>query len=97
MAQSNNVPACGKDARPREHRLLRTLQKSLRRVEIAVPILDNKIKAQIIREGLRVQWQHPGNAWDMDSEGHYHRPRGSRSRLSCHQVLMNSRMNHNNS
>lgn len=69
----------------------------LRRVEIAVPILDNKIKAQIIREGLRMQWQHPGNAWDMDSEGHYHRPRGSRSRLSCHQVLMNSRMNHNNS
>ncbi len=63
----------------------------LRRVEIAIPILDNKIKAQIIREGLRVQWQHPGNAWDMDGEGNYHRPRGSRSRLSCHQVLMNSR------
>lgn len=63
----------------------------MRRVEVAVPILDNKIKAQVIREGLRVQWQHPGNAWDMDSDGHYHRPRGSRSRIGCHQVLMNSR------
>lgn len=63
-----------------------------RRVEIAVPLLDNKIKAQVIREGLRVQWQHPGNAWEMDSDGNYHRPRGSRSRLSCHQVLMHSRM-----
>ncbi len=63
----------------------------MRRVEVAVPILDNRIKAQVIREGLRVQWQHPGNAWDMDSDGNYHRPRGSRSRLGCHQVLMNSR------
>ena len=68
----------------------------LRRVEIAVPLLDNKIKAQVIREGLRMQWQHPGNAWEMDSEGNYHRPRGSRSRLSCHQVLMHSRLERKN-
>ncbi len=68
----------------------------LRRVEIAVPLLDNRIKAQVIREGLRMQWQHPGNAWDMDSDGNYHRPRGSRSRLSCHQVLMHSRLKHQN-
>ncbi|WP_018912116.1 polyphosphate kinase 1 [Thiomonas sp. FB-6] len=62
-----------------------------RRVEIAAPILDPEAKAKVIREGLRVHWTNPGNAWDMDGAGNWRRARGWQRGRSSHQVLIDSR------
>jgi polyphosphate kinase len=62
-----------------------------RRVEIAAPILDPEAKAKVIREGLRVHWINPGNAWDMDGAGNWRRARGWQRGRSSHQVLIDSR------
>ncbi len=62
-----------------------------RRVEIAAPILDRSAKAKVIREGLRVHWLHPGNAWDMDSSGGWRRARGWHTDVGSHQALIESR------
>ena len=62
-----------------------------RRVEIAAPILDPEAKAKVLREGLRVHWTNPGNAWDMDSAGNWRRARGWHTGRASHQVLIDSR------
>ncbi|WP_288127982.1 polyphosphate kinase 1 [Thiomonas sp.] len=62
-----------------------------RRVEIATPVLDPQAKAKVIAEGLKVHWRCPGNAWDMDAQGQWKRPRGGRTRCGSHQALIDSR------
>ena len=62
-----------------------------RRVEIAAPIVEPAAKAKVIREGLRVHWQTPGNAWDMDSAGNWRRARGWARSPGSHQLLVDSR------
>ncbi len=62
-----------------------------RRVEIAAPILDPAAKAKVLREGLRVHWELPGNAWDMDAAGNWRRARGWRQGRGSHQALIDSR------
>ncbi len=42
-----------------------------RRIELAIPILDPKLKRRILREGLRFYWRDNTNAWDMTSQGVY--------------------------
>ncbi|TAH46701.1 MAG: polyphosphate kinase 1 [Betaproteobacteria bacterium] len=51
-----------------------------RRIEIAFPILDARIKRRVIREGLRPYVADNAQAWDMQSNGTYRRkaPRGTR-------------------
>lgn len=44
-----------------------------RRIEIAFPVLDRKLKKRVIDEGLRVQLVDNALAWTMDAEGQYMR------------------------
>jgi polyphosphate kinase len=44
-----------------------------RRIETAFPILDGKLKRRVIEESLLVHLQDNASAWDMDSDGSYHR------------------------
>ncbi|GAB7127235.1 polyphosphate kinase 1 [Silvimonas sp. JCM 19000] len=44
-----------------------------RRIEIAFPILDPKIKKRVIREGLRPFLVDNAQAWEMQSDGRYRR------------------------
>lgn len=51
-----------------------------RRIEIAFPVLDARIKRRVIREGLRPYVADNSQAWEMLSDGCYRRksPRGAR-------------------
>jgi len=57
-----------------------------RRIELAFPILDKKLKRRVIVEGLQVYLTDNLQSWDMDSNGHYHPRRGSRSKPRCAQT-----------
>lgn len=43
-----------------------------RRIEVAFPLLDEKIKKRIIREGLEPYLKDNQNAWEMLPDGNYH-------------------------
>ena len=59
-----------------------------RRVEVAFPVLDPKLKKRVIEEGLRVHLRDNALAWTMDSEGEYRRKRHRRARFSGQQALL---------
>ena len=61
-----------------------------RRVEVAFPLLDPKLKKRVIDEGLRVHLRDTAQAWVMDSDGLYHRKRHGRTRFSGQQSLLDS-------
>jgi polyphosphate kinase len=44
-----------------------------RRIEFCVPVLDRKLKARVIKEGLRACLSDNSQAWEMDAVGVYHR------------------------
>ncbi|GHU17607.1 polyphosphate kinase [Betaproteobacteria bacterium] len=52
-----------------------------RRIEVAFPILDKKLKRRVLNEGLRLYLADNRQAWEMDSVGGY-RPRRTRGRLN---------------
>ena len=56
-----------------------------RRIELAFPILDKKLKRRVITEGLQIYLADNVQAWDMDAEGRYHPRRSSRSKPRCAQ------------
>ncbi|MBV1775446.1 polyphosphate kinase 1 [Burkholderiaceae bacterium DAT-1] len=60
-----------------------------RRVEVAFPILDSRIKRRIIREGLRPYLVDNTQAWEMQSDGRYKRvtTRGNAQRSAQKQLL----------
>jgi polyphosphate kinase len=64
-----------------------------RRVEVAFPILDNKLKRRVIEEGLRVHLRDNALAWVMDSDGVYHRKRHRKARFSGQQFLLDRETN----
>ena len=51
-----------------------------RRIEIAFPILDPRLKRRVVREGLRAYLGDNCQAWEMLEDGRYRRksPRGLR-------------------
>ena len=59
-----------------------------RRVEVAFPILDPKLKKRVIDEGLRIHLRDNALAWTMDSDGDYHRKRHRKARFSGQQALL---------
>jgi polyphosphate kinase len=59
-----------------------------RRVEVAFPILDAKLKKRVIDEGLRVHLRDNALAWTMDSDGVYHRKRHRKTKFSGQQSLL---------
>jgi polyphosphate kinase len=56
-----------------------------RRIELAFPVLDKKLKRRVIAEGLQIYLTDNQQSWDMDAHGSYHRRRGSRNKLRCAQ------------
>jgi len=61
-----------------------------RRIEVAFPILDKKLKNRVINEGLRPYLKDNTNAWELHSDGHYLRrkPRGKQASFCAQQQLM---------
>ena len=51
-----------------------------RRIELCFPILDERLKKRVLREGLRLYLNDNAQCWTMDSAGHYSRrvTRGAR-------------------
>ncbi|MEO6025143.1 MAG: polyphosphate kinase 1 [Burkholderiales bacterium] len=62
-----------------------------RRIEIAVPILDAKLKRRVVNEGLTPYLRDNSQTWEMDSDGAYHRkkPR-SGPRLAVQEYLLST-------
>ena len=50
-----------------------------RRIELAFPILDRKLKRRVIAEGLQIYLTDNALAWELGPDGTYHQRRGSRS------------------
>ncbi len=57
-----------------------------RRIELAFPVLDKKLKRRVITEGLQIYLTDNLQSWDMDAKGSYHPRRGSRSKPRCAQT-----------
>jgi polyphosphate kinase len=58
------------------------------RIEIAVPVLDPKLQARVIREGLRLYLKDNTQAWQMDNSGEYRRCRTRRAKPFCAQQFL---------
>jgi polyphosphate kinase len=58
-----------------------------RRIEVAFPVPDPKLKRRVMKEGLRSYLVDNCQAWDMDSEGNY-RIKPSRRVRTCAQNLL---------
>jgi len=60
-----------------------------RRVELAFPILDKKLKQRVIREGLMVHLRDNALAWTMKPDGSYtiKRVTGDKRRASQEVLL----------
>lgn len=56
-----------------------------RRIEIAFPVLDKKLKRRAISEGLLVYLADNQQSWEMNSDGTYHMRRASRTKMRCAQ------------
>jgi len=50
-----------------------------RRIEVAFPVLDAKLKKRVIDEGLKIYLADNMQAWEMRSDGHYERVRPTRN------------------
>ncbi|MGC2166230.1 MAG: polyphosphate kinase 1 [Gallionella sp.] len=57
-----------------------------RRIEVCFPVLDVKLKKRVIEEGLKIYLSDNSQAWDMDSNGHYHRKKSRRAAVTCAQT-----------
>mgnify|MGYP001128714225 CR=1 FL=1 len=58
-----------------------------RRIEVAFPVLDPKLKRRVMKEGLRSYLADNCQAWDMDADGNY-RIKPSRRVRTCAQDLL---------
>ena len=57
-----------------------------RRIEVAFPIIDKKLKRRVIAEGLLIYLTDNQQSWEMDSDGSYHPRRSTRSKPRCAQA-----------
>ncbi|WP_246167589.1 polyphosphate kinase 1 [Propionivibrio limicola] len=51
-----------------------------RRIELAFPLVDKKLKRRVISEGLRIYLADNLQSWEMEGNGNYHPRRVSRTR-----------------
>ena len=59
-----------------------------RRIELAFPILDSKLKRRVISEGLRIYLADNQQSWEMDANGAYHPRRASSRPRSAQNELI---------
>ena len=60
-----------------------------RRIEIAFPVLDAKLKKRVIKEGLSCYLADNSQAWRMDGDGDYHALAARRGKISAQENLLN--------
>ena len=60
-----------------------------RRVEVAFPVRDRRLKARVLAEGIAVHLRDNAFSWSMDADGAYERrrPRGARVLVSQQSLL----------
>lgn len=63
-----------------------------RRIEIAFPVLDKKLKQRVIKEGLRPYLTDDCQSWVMESDGQYRPLRGKRGGRYCVQETLLAEM-----
>jgi len=59
-----------------------------RRIELAFPVLDKKLKARVIREGLQASLADNVQAWEMEPDGTYVRKQPGKARHSAQEELL---------
>lgn len=61
-----------------------------RRVEIAFPILDHKLKRRVLREGLRAYLADNSQSWELLADASYRRRSARKYNISAQQLLIES-------
>jgi polyphosphate kinase len=51
-----------------------------RRIELSVPVLDAKVRRRVVREGLKAYLDDNTQAWEMQADGSWKRPRRGRGK-----------------
>jgi polyphosphate kinase len=59
-----------------------------RRIELGFPVLDKKLKARVIREGLQACLADNVQAWEMEPDGAYVRKQPGKARHSAQEELL---------
>ena len=60
-----------------------------RRIELCFPMLDQKLRRRVVREGLKPYLEDNVQAWDMQPDGTFKRAkRGQRKKAHCAQVML---------
>ena len=65
-----------------------------RRIELAFPILDHRLKKRVMLEGLRHYLADNQLAWEMSSDGHYSRKRSPRAKPRNAQAELMASLGH---
>jgi len=60
-----------------------------RRIEIAFPVLDPRLKRRVMKEGLRPYLGDNCQAWEMLPDGKYRRKHARTVRRSAQLILLN--------
>jgi polyphosphate kinase len=63
-----------------------------RRIEVAFPVLDAKLKKRVIEEGLKIYLADNVQSWEMHADGHYERLKPVRSPAISAQIQLLSEM-----
>ncbi len=59
-----------------------------RRIEVAFPILDRRLKKRVMKEGLRVYLEDNCMAWEMQPDGNYRRKKPRGEHRAAQRILM---------
>ncbi len=59
-----------------------------RRIEVAVPILNPKLKKRVIKEGLLTYLKDNAQVWEMAADGEYRRKQPRRGQRTCAQEAL---------
>jgi polyphosphate kinase len=59
-----------------------------RRIELCFPVLDDKLRRRVVKEGLKPYLADNCQAWEMDGEGNYRLKSSRRSRVCAQETLL---------
>jgi polyphosphate kinase len=59
-----------------------------RRIETCFPVLDDRLKRRVMKEGLRPYLHDNAQAWTMDANGNYGKPPSRRARSVAQESLL---------
>jgi polyphosphate kinase len=68
-----------------------------RRIELGFPVLDKKLKARVVREGLHAYLADNVQAWEMEPDGTYTRKQPGKARHSAQEELLEALARENGS